>query len=51
MNKTTGFWAHAIQMALLASLPVSIRDKITMDANVATRKRALKKMEADAKKQ
>jgi hypothetical protein len=49
VNKTTGFWAHAIQMTFLTSLPEAIRDKLTMDANLSTRKRALKKMEQENK--
>lgn len=51
LNKTTGYWAHAIQITFLMSLPASIRDKLTMDANIGTRKRALKKKAADAKAQ
>ena len=51
VNKTTGFWAHQIQVNLLTSLPAAIRDQITMNANISTRKRALKKKEAESKAQ
>ena len=51
VNKTTGYWAHAVQISVLTSLPAAIRDKITMNANIDTRKRALRKKEAEAKSQ